>query len=66
MAKLADKGIEVSLAPDRIELNFNKVVSLAEIQEAWRLISEDLPDLCQAAEPSNLPAAKSFRAKFKN
>jgi len=61
--KLTNIGVQVELTSRTIELKFDKVVSLDEIQAAWDLLAEDLPDLGHVAEPSNIPSAEIFRSR---
>jgi hypothetical protein len=43
--KLAGLGVRVEVQPDRVVLNFEKLLDLNEIKKIWDKIAEALPDL---------------------
>ena len=61
--KLQEKGIEVKIEPNTVSLTCSQEINLKQLEEAWRIIEKEIPDLGHPAEASLLPAAKIFRER---
>lgn len=61
--KLREKGIEVKIESNIISFTCSQELNLGQLEEAWRMIEEEVPDLGRPAEVSSLPSADTFRKK---
>jgi hypothetical protein len=61
-----EKGMDIIVQSDGIELKYNKIVSLADIKYLWDQIAMEVKDLGYEAESSQITAAKTFAERVEN
>lgn len=59
------QGVIIKIDPEYLSFTCNRVLTLEELKQIWNKIESAVPDLHQPAEQNNLPAAESFRNKWK-
>ncbi len=64
-AWLEDQKVEMSNGPDLVYFVSPPKATIEQITDIWNRIEAEIPDLGHPAEPSDIPAADSFRSRQK-